>query len=304
MRITTSMIQRNVLSDLNSLSEKMARTQSKASSGKEITRPSDDPFNTARAMGLRQTMDANGQYSRNIDDAMGWQEATESALSSMNDHVRRAQDLVLQAANDSTDAGSRNMLAGEIDQIIEGLKETANASYGDSYLMSGTATGVPPYKLGADDTYQGDQAGLDPTIPGVVREIGPGVTMTINTVGSEVLGNGGNDGKLLSVLRNLSANMKSNSVDAIRDVDVKALQDRVDDILQVRARNGALSNRLEAASTRLGQIQGAVNEQLSNTENADFAKTMIEFNQQSAAYQASLRAGASIVQSSLMDFLR
>jgi flagellar hook-associated protein 3 FlgL len=304
MRITTSMIQRNVLSDLNSLSEKMARTQSKASSGKEITRPSDDPFNTARAMGLRQTMDANGQYSRNIDDAMGWQDATESALGSMNDYVRRAQDLVLQAANDSTDAGSRNMLAGEIDQIIEGLKETANASYGDSYLMSGTATGVPPYKLGADDTYQGDQAGLDPTIPGVVREIGPGVTMTINTVGSEVLGNGGNDGKLLSVLRNLSANMKSNNVDAIRDVDVKALQGRVDDILQVRARNGAMSNRLEAASTRLGQIQGAVNEQLSNTEDADFAKTMIEFNQQSAAYQASLRAGASIVQSSLMDFLR
>jgi flagellar hook-associated protein 3 FlgL len=304
MRITTSMIQRNVLSDLNSLSEKMARTQSKASSGKEITRPSDDPFNTARAMGLRQTMDANNQYSRNIDDAMGWQEATESALGSMNDYVRRAQDLVLQAANDSTDAGSRKMLAGEIDQIIEGLKETANASYGDSYLMSGTATGLPPYKLGADDTYQGDQAGLDPTIPGVVREIGPGVTMTINTVGSEVLGNGGNDGKLLSVLRNLSANMKSNNVDGIRDVDLKALQGRVDDILQVRARNGAMSNRLEAASTRLGQINGAVNEQLSNTEDADFAKTMIEFNQQSAAYQASLRAGASIVQSSLMDFLR
>jgi len=304
MRITTSMIQRNVLSDLNSLSEKMARTQSKASSGKEITRPSDDPFNTARAMGLRQTMDANNQYSRNIDDAMGWQEATESALGSMNDYVRRAQDLVLQAANDSTDAGSRKMLAGEIDQIIEGLKETANASYGDSYLMSGTATGVPPYKLGADDTYQGDQAGLDPTIPGVVREIGPGVTMTINTVGSEVLGNGGNDGKLLSVLRNLSANMKSNNAAGIRDVDLKALQGRVDDILQVRARNGAMSNRLEAASTRLGQINGAVNEQLTNTEDADFAKTMIEFNQQSAAYQASLRAGASIVQSSLMDFLR
>src|SRR4029079_19545393 len=85
MRIQTSMIQRNVLSDLNSMSEKMARTQSKASSGKEITRPSDDPFNTARGMGQRQTMDANNQYSRNIDDAMGWQEATESALGSMND---------------------------------------------------------------------------------------------------------------------------------------------------------------------------------------------------------------------------
>ena len=57
MRITTSMVQRNVLSDLNGLSEKLARTQGKASSGKEITRPSDDPFNAAQAMGLRQTLE-------------------------------------------------------------------------------------------------------------------------------------------------------------------------------------------------------------------------------------------------------
>ena len=48
MRITTSMVQRNVLSDLNTLSEQLAKTQSKASSGKEITRPSDDPFKTPR----------------------------------------------------------------------------------------------------------------------------------------------------------------------------------------------------------------------------------------------------------------
>jgi flagellar hook-associated protein 3 FlgL len=202
------------------------------------------------------------------------------------------------------DADSRRMLAGEIDQIIQGLKETANAAYGDSYLMSGTATGVPPYKLGDDDTYQGDAAGLDPTLPGVVREIGPGVTMTINTVGSEILGNGGSDGKLLSVLRTVSANLKANNGDGLRDNDIKALKVHVDNVLEVRARNGAMSNRLEAASTRLNQIQGAVTEQLSNTEDADFAKTMIEFSQQSAAYQASLRAGANIVQSSLMDFLR
>ena len=106
------------------------------------------------------------------------------------------------------------------------------------------------------------------------------------------------------MLRDISANLKANDGDALRDGDLKALQGRVDDILQVRARNGAMSNRLEAASTRLGQIQGAVNEQLSNTEDADFAKTMIEFNRSRAAYQASLRAGANIVQSSLMDFLR
>jgi flagellar hook-associated protein 3 FlgL len=47
-----------------------------------------------------------------------------------------------------------------------------------------------------------------------------------------------------------------------------------------------------------------VTTQLSETEDADIAKTLIQFNSQSAAYQASLRAGANIMQASLMDFLR
>jgi flagellar hook-associated protein 3 FlgL len=75
-------------------------------------------------------------------------------------------------------------------------------------------------------------------------------------------------------------------------------------VLGVRSRNGAQTNRLESANTRLNQINGTLTDQLSNTEDADIAKTMIEFNSQSAAYRAALRAGANIVQVSLMDFLR
>jgi flagellar hook-associated protein 3 FlgL len=307
MRITTSMVQRNVLADLNSLSEKLAKTQSKASSGKEITRPSDDPYNTARAMGLRQNLAAAEQYKTNISDAQGWQDATEAALSSITDFVNRAQSLLIQGANDSNDAGARASVADEIDQIIQGIKETANASYGDRYLMSGTATATAPYNLGDDDAYQGDEAGLDPTVPGVLREIGPGVTMSINTVAREVLGDGRanpTDGKLLNVLRDISEHLRSNDGAALRGADVSNLQSQLDSVLKARSRNGAMSNRLEAANTRLEQIQGAVTEQLTNTEDADLTKTIIEFNSQSAAYQASLRAGANIVQSSLMDFLR
>ena len=307
MRITTSMVQRNVLSDLNSLSEKLAKTQSKASSGKEITRPSDNPYQAARALGLRQNLAANEQYQSNISDARGWQDATESALGSITDFVNRAQSLLLQGATDSADQGARSSVADEIDQIIQGLKETANASYGDRYLMSGTATSTAPYKLGDDDAYQGDEAGLDPTVAGVVREIGPGVTISINSVAREILGDGRanpTDGKLLNTLRDISEHLRANDGAALRGGDITNLKASLDDVLKVRARNGAMSNRLDAASSRLEQIQGAVTEQLSDTEDADIAKTIIDFNSQSAAYQASLRAGANIVQASLMDFLR
>src|SRR5262249_5402015 len=156
-----------------------------------------------------------------------------------------------------------------------GLKETANASYGDRYLMSGTATSTPPYNLGADDAYQGNEAGLDPTVPGVIREIGPGVTISINSVGREILGDGRanpTDGKLLNVLRDIAEHLPSNDGVSLRGGDVPTLKDQLDSVLKVRSRNGAMTNRLDAASTRLEQITGAVTEQLTNTEDADIAK--------------------------------
>jgi flagellar hook-associated protein 3 FlgL len=213
----------------------------------------------------------------------------------------------VQGATDTTDANARLALASEIDQIIQGVKETANGNFGDKYIMSGTATSVPPYLLGDDDTYQGDLGGLDPAVPGIVREIGPGVTMTINSAAVELLGDGRTnptDGKLLNALRDVSDHLKANDGTALRGGDMTALQTQLDSALKIRARNGAQTNRLDAASTRLDQITGTLTNQLSNTEDADIAKTMIDFNSQSAAYQAALKAGANIVQSSLMDFLR
>jgi flagellar hook-associated protein 3 FlgL len=307
MRITTSMVQRNVLSDLNTLQSALAKTQSKAASQREITRPSDDPFKTSQAMGLRSNIGANEQFVRNIQDAQGWQDSTESSLDSITQYIHRAHDLLVEGATDTADPNARLALASEIDQIVQGVKETANGNFGGKYVMSGTATSVPPYTLGDDDTYQGDMGGLDPTMPGIVREIGPGVTLSINTVGFELLGDGRTnptDGKLLNVLRDISDHLKANDGVALRGGDMTALQTQLDSALTIRARNGAQTNRLDAASTRLDQITGTLTDQLSNTEDADIAKTMIDFNSQSAAYQAALKAGANIVQASLMDFLR
>jgi flagellar hook-associated protein 3 FlgL len=304
-RVTTSMTQRNVLSDLNSLSAKLARTQAKAASGREITRPSDDPFGTAKAMSARAAIDANAQYQKNIDDAVGWQNTTETALAGMGDDLKVAHDLMVQGASDTADPNARQAIALQLDQIINSLKDSANANVGGIYVMSGTATATPPYVQGADDTYKGDDAGYDPAIPGVLRQIGPGVTLSINTVGREVLGDGqaSGDGKILNVLRDAADHLRANDSDALR-VDLGRADKNLDTLLGARSRNGAQTNRLDAASSRLDQIQAALTQQLSDTEDADFTKTMIDFNSQQTAYQAALKAGAQIVQTSLMDFLR
>jgi flagellar hook-associated protein 3 FlgL len=305
MRITNGMVTRNVLASLNDVSDKLVRAQQKAASGKEITRPSDDPFNASRAMALRQGMSATQQYKRNIEDAAGWSDATEQALAQITDVVQRARDLLVQGGTDTADATSRDSIAAELKQIIEAVKETASATYRGSYLFSGADVNDRPYLPGADDSYHGDLGGFAAGVPGIVREIGPGVTMTVNTVGEELLGRGQAvaDNKLLHVLRDAVDHLTARDGPAIR-ADLGRLDTQLDSLLEVRAANGARGNRVEAALTRLDEVEESQLRQLTNTESADIAKVLIELNSQTAAYQSALRAGATIVQNSLMDFLR
>ena len=295
-RITTGMTQRNILADLNRVNERLVRTQQKVASNKEITRPSDDPFNTSRALALRTSLDGTQQYQRNIEDAQGWQETAEQALNTITEAIHRAHELATQGATDTTDANAREAIAHELDQLIESVKQSANTTYRGRYVFSGTTTDVPPY--GTTDAYAGSATDIE-------RQIGPGVAITLTLVGSTVLGGGqaAADGKPLHVLRDLADHLRANDGAALR-ADLGRLETNLDDLLGARALNGARQNRLEAAGSRLDAIEESTVKQLSNTEDADIAKTLIEFNSQQAAYQAALKAGASIVQNSLMDFLR
>ena len=92
-RVTNQMISRSVLNDLNEVSQRLSRTQQRMSSGKQITRASDDPYGTSRALTLRSDVAATQQYQRNVGEAVGWQNITDAALSKITDAVHRAREL-------------------------------------------------------------------------------------------------------------------------------------------------------------------------------------------------------------------
>ena len=297
-RITTGMLQRNILADLQRSTSQLSRTQAKLSSGKEITRPSDDPAGTAKALSLRESLRGTQQHAKNVDDAITWTDATESALSSMTDIVQRARTLVVNGASDGTDQTSREAIAKEIDQLAESLKEQANMRYAGRQLFSGTATTTAPYDAGSD-AYAGNTGQM-------AREIGPGVSVNVNTTADTILGSGqaAGDDKLLDTLRDISDHLRAGDGPSLRGTDLDRIDKGVESLLTARATNGALTNRLESASSRLAAVEEMTVKSLSDTEDADLAKTMIDLTTQTSAYQAALKAGANIVQSSLMDFLR
>jgi flagellar hook-associated protein 3 FlgL len=303
MRITTGMVAATTLRDLTQDFSNLSALQDKLSSGKRITKPSDDPYGTSRALGLSGDLGGLQQYQRNVDDGTSWLSTSDTALSKISDVLQRARELLVQAGNDSAGAASRSAIADEIDQLTESVKQEANVEYAGQYVFSGTATTTPPYVQGGVDAYQGD-AGA------VTRAIGPGVQVQVNGDVSSLLGNGqaAGDSKLLDTLRDIADDLRNPNQTAgganLRSTDIQRLDANMDTLNSLRADVGAKLNRLSLAGSRLQTLEGDTTQQLSNVQDADIAETITAYSTQQAAYDAALRAGANIVQSSLLDFLR
>jgi flagellar hook-associated protein 3 FlgL len=127
------------------------------------------------------------------------------------------------------------------------------------------------------------------------------VQIAINQSGSSVIGDGTSG--LLATLRGIVNDLQSGNTNALSTTDLQAIDSANDTLLNARAQVGALSDRLTTATNRLQSTEQSTTQLLSNVQDADMTQVMIDFSTQQAAYQAALRAGAQIIQPSLMDFL-
>jgi flagellar hook-associated protein 3 FlgL len=291
MRVTTGMAQRHVLSDLRRVQERLANAQSQVSGGKRIEKPSDDPLGAERAMRLKDQLESTSAYRTAVDESRSWLDATDTALDSLGGIVQRVRELTLQAANGATTPSGRQSIKLEVDQLTEQLKTTLNSAYDGRRLFSGTATDTPPYSAATGDAYQGDSGA-------VVRQIGPGVSVQVNITGDDVLSG------LLPTLRTLSTHLQSNDVASLQGTDLQALDAGFDNLTAKRAQVGAITNRVDAAGQRLDDVFDVASAFLSKTEDADLPQALTDLSAQQNALQAALRGGATLIQQSLMDFLR
>jgi len=299
-RITHSMMSNRLLADVRRASSEMARTSEQVTSGKRISSAADDPLGTERSLRLRSSLDQLKGDLDGLSSASGWTTAGDAALSSINDIVHRARELTMKASNGTLQQSDRTAIALELEQLVDQVKTSANARYGDQYIFSGQSSDTPPYTIGAVDAYAGD--GL-----AVMRPIGAGQAVQVNVPGVDVLGTGGGDGKLIDTMRTAIARMQSGTpadLAALRSDTLNKRDDNLDQVLAARSQLGVTATRIELATDRVKDVQLATTSELADVEETDIAQALIRLSSQKTAYQAALSSGASVIQPSLLDFLR
>lgn len=298
-RITTLMTSARILSDINASQEQLDVTQRELSSGLSINQPSDNPYGASLATQLHQNLAGLGAYSYQVTDGSAWTQASSTALTSIQGAVQRVQELVVKAGNGTYSEGDLSDMAAEVSQLKASILQSANTQYNGQYVFAGSAVSTAPYSSATGDAYQGDSGT-------VTRDIGPGTSVQVNANISQLLGNGGSDGGLLSTLNQVISDLTGGSSAAVADLtgtQLGALAGHLDTLGTMQATVGATQSRLTQASTTIQALQTNDTTALSNDEDVNMAQAMTNFSSQQAAFEAALQAGAHIVQTSLMNFL-
>lgn len=292
MRVTNKTMTNNLLRNLNQGKSRLDKLNFQLSTGDTVNVPSDDPVKTGSILRLRSSVKETEQYLRNTDHAISWLEATDTVLQELVNQIHRARDLAIQGANGTNDEAARRALADEVQQLAYSVEGLANSTHTGRYLFAGQSVGERPFSEITDGSldfeYNGDSNRIS-------YEIGVGSPLSVSINGEAVFK------PIFDTLRDLHSSLQAGTGDSSI---IERLDDAMDNVLSNVAEVGALQNRVGLANERLKDLRLNVVTLLRESQNIDYAETIMNLKTEEFIYQTALSVGARIIQPTLVDFLR
>ncbi|WNM28877.1 flagellar hook-associated protein FlgL [Demequina capsici] len=293
-RVTQQTVQRSTLANLQMNLARGATLQAQMSSGKLITKASDDPNAAGRSMTLRAEKTAASQALRNAQDGESWLSQLDNTMQQSISVLQRARDLTVQGASDgSGSTASADAIATELEGIRDSMLDLANTTLNGRSLFAGTsADGVAFDDASGGYTWHG-VAGAT-----VDRRIGEDATVRVDADGAAMYGEGSSS--VFALLDSIAADLRAgvNVSDRLSAIDDR-LDSMTSSISNVGIRAKQVSDVQDSLTLKIQNLTAGV----SDLEDIDLAKTVMDLQMQEVTYQGALGAAAKVLQPTLMDFL-
>ncbi|WP_410512610.1 flagellar hook-associated protein FlgL [Paenibacillus sp. BR2-3] len=305
LRVTSNMMNSQLLLNLNRNARTMNETQLQLATGRKLNKPSDDPVGITYSLRYRAELSSNEQYQKNVDDAISWLDFNDTVMTQAGDVVQRLRELTVQGANGTNPQTALDSINAEVKQLKEQLIDISNSQFKGKYIFNGQQYDVKPFDFatGADGTLDTSGAALVTTDGGLVNyAVGDSVQLPINITGNEVFG-GTDADNIFKVMDRISGALASGDTSGV-SAELTNLDTRTNKMLAVQANIGAKTNRIELMQKRLSDLEVNLTDLQSKTEDGDYAKLLMNSKIQENIYNASLSVGSKIIQTSLVDFIR
>ena len=141
MRITNKIMQRNNLSNINTNKVYQDKLSTQMSTQKKVSRPSDDPVVSIRALRLRSNVtEVTQYYSKNIPDAESWLDVTEDALKNLTQIMTNMISQCTKGSNGDLKTEDRQIILEQLKALGDEVYSTGDADYAGRYVFTGYRT--------------------------------------------------------------------------------------------------------------------------------------------------------------------
>ncbi len=297
MRVTQGMLTSNSLRNLSKSYSQMGKIQDQLSTGKKITKPSDDPVVAMKGMFYRSNLTEVEQYKRNLSELYSWLENSESGIEQANNGLQRIRELTVQGANGTLSPEDQKAIANEIQQIKLDIASVAETKVSGRYIFHGTDVDKSPIVANTTPIKVADNLN-DASINNYQVEVSQGVYLKANVNPSNVFNQ-----KMFDTIQALEDALTTGDQSSLDNL-LTGLDNVMETLSAERSELGARYNRLELIDSRLSNQEIVSTRILSDNEDVDMERAITDLKTQESVHRAALSASARIIQPTLLDFLR
>lgn len=341
-RITNSMLVSNYMNNMKRNLGNLSTFQNQLSSGKNITRASENPFTATRMMQLNSEISANKQYNSNINDVSNWLDTSDTALAQAGNVFSRIRELMVKAGNGAFGPDEIKTVKDEIVEKTKELGQILNSSFDGNYIFGGTKSTSKPVGVDANGNMNYiDKNGNPITTDGTTTntaygnvkntddqykqigtslkvEISTGVTVDYNKTAKDILElKDPNDSTktiyvpevLSGIIKNLTdaagtnATTAQTAVSKLTGENLTQMDAIIGNLLQCRAGVGALQNRMESAAENNQSENYNMTSILSEVGDVDWTEKTMEYSVAQTVYTASLQTSGKVLTKTLLDYI-
>jgi len=289
---------RTLLTDFTTAVARLRRQQADAqaalSSQKKLREPSDDPVGAAQSSRLRAEAKELDAYQESVGVGTASLGAQDSVLGEVHDMLIRAREIASGMSGGLATPEARQTAAEEVTELERGVLALGNTTVGGRYVFGAMSTDGPAFTTLDDPSYTPATAYTGPTTEFSVL-VARDETVRVTTGGDQVFGS------TLQALDDLRQ-----TLDAGNDpsASLTTLDAAANDVRQERASVGGRLSRLQSRDGEIADATLTAKTLLGNVEDADLTETITQLAQLQNALQATLTAGATLMQTSIVDFVR
>lgn len=239
------------------------------------------------------------QYTRSVTASKSWVIRTEENLDDLAGLFTEAYERSVRINNAAFSDSDREAEAQNLEAILENMVDVMNGRDGEEYIFAGTRTTVRPFVQDAGPpptvTYDGNAGTRD-------RYIGRDLSMRINIEGQRLHDTGAGY-TITDAVQGLIDGVRAGDPAAI-ETSIEEISVARDHVIDLGGEAGALANRLDLAETQLRDASHLAETRRSEMEDLDFAAAMTDFQKTQIALQAAVQVTSSVLNTTLLDYLR